>query len=250
QNLVSNALKFTDIGYVKMRLMTSQPAQGRIEVFIEVVDSGIGISQPALQKLFQRFSQASREINRQYGGTGLGLAICKGLVELMGGRIDVSSELGVGSVFTVSLNLPLASALSPAKSGKSVESPSKALSILVVDDHPMNIKLLDRYLSKRGHQVVQATGGLPAVELCEKQCFDLVLMDIDMPDLDGHEATKVIRGSESAASKHSFICALSGLSDDKSITMSSQAGMNLHMTKPVSFEKLDKLIGEIAQKTV
>tara|TARA_B100000745_G_scaffold299890_1_gene251941 strand:- start:33035 stop:34954 length:1920 start_codon:yes stop_codon:yes gene_type:complete len=250
QNLVSNALKFTDTGYVKMRLMTSQPAQGRIEVFIEVVDSGIGISQPALQKLFQRFSQASREINRQYGGTGLGLAICKGLVELMGGRIDVSSELGVGSVFTVSLNLPLASALSPAKSGKSVESPSKALSILVVDDHPMNIKLLDRYLSKRGHQVVQATGGLPAVELCEKQCFDLVLMDIDMPDLDGHEATKVIRGSESAASKHSFICALSGLSDDKSITMSSQAGMNLHMTKPVSFEKLDKLIEEIAQKTV
>ncbi|WP_394672369.1 ATP-binding protein [Limnobacter sp.] len=248
QNLVSNALKFTDTGYVTIRLLTSPPSQGRVEVFIEVADSGIGMSQSSLQKLFQRFSQASREINRQYGGTGLGLAICKGLVELMGGRIDVSSEPGVGSVFTVSLNLPLASALTQTKSDKAVQLPSRALNILVVDDHPMNIKLLDRYLGKRGHQVVQATGGLPAVELCEKQCFDLVLMDIDMPDLDGHQATKVIRGSENAASKHSYICALSGLSDDKSIAMSTQAGMNLHMTKPVSFEKLDKLIEEIAAK--
>jgi len=248
QNLVSNALKFTDNGYVKLRLMASPPTQGRIEVFIEVADSGIGISQPTMQKLFQRFSQASREINRQYGGTGLGLAICKGLVELMGGRIDVSSELGVGSVFTVSLNLPVASARAQLKSSKEFNAPSRELSILVVDDHPMNIKLLDRYLSKRGHQVVQATGGLPAVELCEKQCFDLVLMDIDMPDLDGYATTKAIRASENALSRHSFICALSGLSDDKSIAMSTKVGINLHMTKPVSFEKLDKLIDEIAQK--
>lgn len=249
QNLVSNALKFTDTGYVKLRLMTSPPTNGRIEVFIEVADSGIGISQLALQKLFQRFSQASREINRQYGGTGLGLAICKGLVELMGGRIDVSSEPGVGSLFTVSLNLPLAAAQIPTKSSQVKGSPSKALNILVVDDHPMNVKLLDRYLGKKGHNVVQASGGLPALELCESQYFDLVLMDIDMPDLDGHEATKRIRTSEKAASKHSFFCALSGLSDDKSIAMSMQAGMNLHMTKPVSFEKLDHLIEEIAPKT-
>jgi len=166
----------------------------------------------------------------------------------MGGRIDVSSELGVGSVFTVSLNLPVASARAQLKSSKEFNAPSRELSILVVDDHPMNIKLLDRYLSKRGHQVVQATGGLPAVELCEKQCFDLVLMDIDMPDLDGYAATKAIRASENALSRHSFICALSGLSDDKSIAMSTKVGINLHMTKPVSFEKLDKLIDEIAQK--
>lgn len=248
QNLVSNALKFTETGYVKMRLITGPPSNGRIEVFLEVADSGIGIGPMALQKLFQRFSQANREINRQYGGTGLGLAICKGLVELMGGRIDVSSEPGVGSVFTVSLNLAVAKSAAPEKTSQVIERKVQALNILVVDDHPMNIKLLDRYLGKRGHNIAQATGGFDAVKLCEDRHFDLILMDIDMPDLDGHEATRQIRASETAASRGSFICALSGLSDDKNIALSINSGMNLHMTKPVAFDKLDKLIEEIAQK--
>lgn len=250
QNLVSNALKFTESGYVRVRLVAGSPSHGRIEVFIEVADSGIGIGPEALLKLFQRFSQANREINRQYGGTGLGLAICKGLVELMGGRIDVSSEPGIGSVFTVSLNLAVAKSLGVQKQIRSVTRTSQSLNILVVDDHPMNIKLLDRYLGKRGHQVAQATGGLQAIELCEKSYFDLILMDIDMPDLDGHEATRQIRASKTAASRNSFICALSGLSDDSTMTLSANSGMNLHLTKPVPFDKLDKLIEDIAQKPV
>lgn len=251
QNLVSNALKFTNEGFVKMRLIVAPAVHGRVEVFLEVADSGIGIADEAMQKLFQRFSQASREVNRQYGGTGLGLAICKGLVELMGGRIDVSSEPGVGSVFTVVLNMPVAP---PAQTRVPKARPGLApairpLHILVVDDHPMNIKLLERYLGKRGHQVDRATGGFEAVSMCEKQCFDLVLMDIDMPDLDGHEATRKIRNSLSAPSRHSFVCALSGLSDDKNIELSRQAGMNLHMTKPVSFDKLDQLVEQLSRQT-
>ncbi len=248
QNLISNALKFTQSGYVRVKLLAAAPQNGRVEMFLEVADSGIGISQVNLRKLFQRFSQADREINRQFGGTGLGLAICKGLVELMGGRIDVSSEPGVGSVFTVSLNLPVARTIPKAPAQAS--QPSKAataLQVLVVDDHPMNIKLLDRYLNKRGHQVSQATGGVMAVEMCGEHNYDLVLMDIDMPDLDGHEATRQIRANPVAASKDSYICALSGLSDDDNIAMSKKAGMNLHMTKPVSFEKLDALIQELSE---
>jgi len=248
QNLVSNALKFTEQGYVKMRLLTAPAVHGRMEVFLEVADSGIGIGPVAMQRLFQRFSQADREINRQYGGTGLGLAICKGLVELMGGRIDVSSEPGVGSVFTVSLNLPVAQKLATAKRIQPVLPVIQALDILVVDDHSMNIKLLDRYLTKRGHNVAQATGGLDAVKQCEATHFDLVLMDIDMPDMDGHEATRHIRASASAASRSSYICALSGLSDDKSMGLSIEAGMNLHLTKPVPFDKLDKLLEELGQR--
>ena len=250
QNLVSNALKFTERGFVKIRLMTGVPSHGRVEVFIEVSDSGIGIGPVAVQKLFRRFSQANREINRQYGGTGLGLAICKGLVELMGGRIDVSSEPGVGSVFTVSLSLAVAKALHAEPEARSLAQKIRALDILVVDDHPMNIKLLDRYLSKRGHQVTQAAGGMSAVAICEKKYFDLVLMDIDMPDLDGHMATRRIRASETAASRNSFICAVSGLSDDGNIALSANAGMNLHMMKPVPFDKLDELLEELAQKPV
>lgn len=248
QNLVSNALKFTDSGYVSMKLFTSLPSQGRVEVFLEVADSGIGISQTAFQRLFQRFSQASREIHRQFGGTGLGLAICKGLVELMGGRIDVSSEPGVGSVFTVSLNLPVAQPLVSAKAVKPVQQASQALNVLVVDDHPMNIKLLDRYLCKRGHKVSSASGGRAAVDLAQAENFDLILMDIDMPDMDGHSATRLIRSNAACASRQSFVCALSGLTDDQSIAQSTAAGMSLHLTKPVSFERLDQLIDELAQK--
>lgn len=250
QNLVSNAIKFTDEGYVKLRLIVSNPVNSRTEVFIEVADSGIGISQDSMPRLFQRFSQGSREINRQFGGTGLGLAICKGLVELMGGRIDVSSEPGVGSVFTVSLNLPVATDRQAVAPSRTEGRAGAMLNILVVDDHPMNIKLLDRYLGKRGHTVVAATGGLQAVALCQDQHFDLILMDIDMPDMDGHAATRAIRSARAAASCDSFVCALSGLSDDKTIALSRQAGMNLHLTKPVSFERLDRLIEELAGQQV
>jgi signal transduction histidine kinase/CheY-like chemotaxis protein len=249
QNLISNALKFTQSGYVQVKLLSAAPQNGRVEMFLEVADSGIGISQVNLRKLFQRFSQADREINRQFGGTGLGLAICKGLIELMGGRIDVSSEPGVGSVFTVSLNLPVARTI--PKAPVQASQPAKAttaLDVLVVDDHPMNIKLLDRYLNKRGHLVSQATGGEMAVEMCADHNYDLVLMDIDMPDLDGHEATRRIRANPAAASRDSYICALSGLSDDDNIALSKSVGMNLHMTKPVSFEKLDALIVELSEK--
>ncbi|HEX4843514.1 MAG TPA: ATP-binding protein [Limnobacter sp.] len=250
QNLVSNALKFTSSGYVRLRLIKSKPVRGRLELFIEVADSGIGISQTHINRIFNRFTQADRSINRQYGGAGLGLAICKGLVELMGGRIDVASEPGVGSVFTISLNMPEAPAsLSVATAtSKATPVPQKPLDILVVDDHPMNIKLLDRYLGKRGHRVDQATGGVAAVDMCSEKRYDLVLMDIDMPDMDGHEATRRIRGNLAAASVGSTICAVSGLSDDQNIAASIQAGMNLHLTKPVAFDKLDALIVEISQK--
>ena len=250
QNLVSNALKFTDSGYVRMKLFTSLPSQGRVEVFLEIADSGIGISQTAFQKLFQRFSQASREIHRQFGGTGLGLAICKGLVELMGGRIDVSSEPGVGSVFTVSLNLPVAQPLISAKFVKPAQQAAQALKVLVVDDHPMNIKLLDRYLGKRGHKVSTATGGRAAVDLAQAEYFDLILMDIDMPDMDGYSATRLIRSNADCASRQSFVCALSGLSDDQSIAQSTSSGMSLHLTKPVSFDRLDQLIEHLSLDTL
>lgn len=244
QNLVSNSLKFTEQGFVKIRVSGSRPVHSRMEVFIEVIDSGIGISQVELGKLFKRFSQAGRDISRRFGGTGLGLAISKGLVELMGGRIDVSSEPGVGSVFTVSLNLGVSH--TPSLQGPSAPRPSDVkLGILIVDDHPLNLKLLDKFLSKRGHTVVKAFGGQQAIESAASQRFDLILMDIDMPEMDGHEASKRIRAGQ-GLSQGSYICALSGLSDEVSVQVSKSCGMNQHLSKPVSFDALDLVLNEVA----
>ncbi|MCQ8896119.1 ATP-binding protein [Limnobacter humi] len=245
QNLVSNALKFTEQGFVRIRLLTSAPVHGRVDAFIEISDSGIGISQASLRKLFNRFTQANRGINRQFGGTGLGLAISKGLVDLMGGRIEVTSEPGVGSVFTVSLNLPVAQREQPAAVSAPDEEARGVMDILIVDDHPMNLKLLNRYLSKRGHRVVQAESGAEALKLAHDMRFDLVLMDIDMPEMDGHEATKQLRADASSASAHSFVCALSGLSDQTTVQASMACGMQEHLVKPVQFDKLDALLSRL-----
>lgn len=244
QNLVSNALKFTEQGFVKIKVSGSRPINSRMEVFIEIIDSGIGISQVALSKLFRRFTQAGRDTHRKFGGTGLGLAISKGLVELMGGRIDVSSEPGVGSVFTVYLNMVATSQVNTPVQAK-VELASRALDVLIVDDHPLNLKLLDKFLVKRGHKVTKANGGLEAVQTSEGHCFDLILMDIDMPEVDGHEASRRIRAG-SGKSMHSYICALSGLADEANIAVSLACGMNKHLTKPVSFDALDVVLAEIA----
>lgn len=244
QNLVSNALKFTEQGFVKIKVSGSRPMNSRMEVFIEIIDSGIGISQVALSKLFRRFTQAGRDTHRKFGGTGLGLAISKGLVELMGGRIDVTSEPGVGSVFTVYLNMAVTSQVNAPVQQK-VELASRPLDVLIVDDHPLNLKLLDKFLVKRGHKVTKASGGLEAIQVSEGHRFDFILMDIDMPEVDGHEASRRIRAG-SGQSRSTFICALSGLADEANIALSLSCGMNKHLTKPVSFDALDIVLAEIA----
>lgn len=244
QNLVSNALKFTEQGFVRIKVSGSRPMNSRMEVFIEIIDSGIGISQVALSKLFRRFTQAGRDTHRKFGGTGLGLAISKGLVELMGGRIDVTSEPGVGSVFTVYLNMAVTTQVhAPVK--VKAELSVRALDVLIVDDHPLNLKLLDKFLVKRGHKVTKANGGLEAIQTSEGHQFDLILMDIDMPEVDGHEASRRIRAG-SGKSNQSYICALSGLADEANIALSVSCGMNKHLTKPVSFDALDIVLAEIA----
>lgn len=246
QNLVSNALKFTDSGFVQLRLSNSPAAHQQLELFIEVSDSGIGISETHMRTIFDRFSQGSRSIHRQFGGSGLGLAISKGLVEKMGGRIDVSSEPGIGSVFTVRLVMPMSSCIDKPVAARAVGK-TESLRVLVVDDHPLNRKLLDRFLTKRGHTVAQAEGGEQSVQMAELEKFDLILMDIDMPDMDGHEATRLIR-SGVGKSQASFICALSGLNDEYNRQLSIQSGMNRHLTKPVSFDEVDEIASMLSAR--
>ena len=163
-----------------------------------VRDTGIGIPPAGLERLFQPFAQADASMARRFGGTGLGLAICKSLVEMMGGRIRVESEVGKGSTFSFTVRLPLAKEL-PAGFDAPLALPAKArarLHVLLVEDNPANQKLATYILQDRGHFVEIAGNGREAVYLTEHNRYDVILMDVQMPGMNGLEATAAIRTRE------------------------------------------------------
>jgi hypothetical protein len=166
-----------------------------------VRDTGIGISPSAQERLFQPFAQADASMARRFGGSGLGLSICKSLVEMMGGRIWVESEPGKGSTFRFSVRLPLAKELPPdLEFPVAAPAPAKRLRILLVEDNPANQKLAAHILRERGHAVEFAVDGHEAISLAERNRYDVILMDLGMPGMDGLAATAAIRKREKEGS--------------------------------------------------
>jgi PAS domain S-box-containing protein len=195
-NLAGNAIKFTERGSVEISLhVLSQDREADLEFAVR--DTGIGIAPSSQERLFQPFAQADASMTRRFGGTGLGLAICQGLVEMMGGRIWVESELGQGSTFHFTVRLPLAQE-PPADADAPVVIPTAAskLRILLVEDNPANQKLATYLLQDRGHRVEIAGDGREAVSLAQQNRYDVILMDVQMPGMDGLEATVAIRAAE------------------------------------------------------
>ncbi len=208
-NLVGNALKFTETGAVRIRVRCQSLDQGSPRIMLDVIDSGIGLSAPQIASLFTAFSQADGSTTRKYGGTGLGLAISKRLAEILGGDITVSSEPGVGSVFSVVLptgslvGVPIltdASSAAPTAPAKAVAPALAALSgrILLAEDGPDNQRLIGFLLRKAGAEVTIVGHGRLALEAFaaareENRPFDLILMDMQMPEMDGYEATRQLR---------------------------------------------------------
>ncbi|MFB3778447.1 MAG: ATP-binding protein [Bryobacteraceae bacterium] len=195
-NLLGNAIKYTPRGSVSL-CVGSRPAQipGAVQLRFDIVDTGIGIPPDKLSSIFEKFTQADESITRQYGGTGLGLSICKELVAMHGGRIWVESEVGRGSSFHVELELPVApepAAAAPEDLPPAGAKPVAA-QILIVEDNPTNQKVVAGLLGKRGYRTHVAADGRQALEALEESPFDLVLMDLQMPVLDGLEATRLIR---------------------------------------------------------
>ena len=241
-NLVGNALKFTNEGTV------SVTAEYQVEnLKLSVCDTGVGIPEQAIPRLFERFTQADVSTTRQYGGTGLGLSICKQLIDLMGGDIKVASELGHGTCIDLKLPLP---PCSPCQLISKKNSPALLcpLNILVVDDVLVNRKVVTRMLEKAGHKVQCAENGQEALEVVARSpCFDVVLMDIQMPIMDGVEATKAIRNLEGEAS-HIKIIALTAnaMSGDREKYLA--AGMDDYAAKPIDrtelFDVLARVCGE------
>jgi CheY-like chemotaxis protein len=197
-NLAGNAVKFTETGGIAVRLSVDGETAGGVILRTTVDDTGIGIPPEQLATIFEPFSQADASTTRRFGGTGLGLTIASRLVAMMDGRIWVESAAGGGSRFHFTVRLDLAVAdgapasVAPARDGAA----PAPLCVLLAEDNPVNQRLAVRLLEKRGHTVTVAATGVQAVEAFARQPFDLVLMDVQMPELDGFEATAAIRRCE------------------------------------------------------
>lgn len=235
-NLIGNALKFTPAGSVSVR--ASWDAIERLSV--SVADSGEGIAPDKLPRLFQRFSQVDSSVSRRHGGAGLGLSICKGLVELMGGEIGLSSEPGRGSTFSFSVPAPEAPAQAAVAEASTELQATPSVDILVTDDLEANRVLTRALLEALGHRVTLAASGDEALSLTRGRGFDLIFMDLQMPGMDGFETARRIRAGE--LNREAPILALSANVLEEHVDASYAAGMNDHLAKPIRPEALVEAI--------
>jgi PAS domain S-box-containing protein len=238
-NLLSNALKFTERGRVGVTVRC-EPQTGSDLLRFEISDTGIGIAPESQQLLFDRFSQADRSTARKFGGSGLGLAISRRLAEAMSGTIGVTSEVGAGSVFWFTARLPTTAA--PTRSAVAARrTETVARRILLVDDNPINQIVGQAMLVSDGHDVVVVGDGVQALAAVQERSFDLVLMDMQMPVMDGMEAARRIRGLSTSV-RNVPIVALTANVMAEEIAACREAGMNGHLSKPIDRERLRQII--------
>ena len=244
-NLAANAIKFTPAGQVTVRAAAALQARDCVLHF-QVADTGIGIAPAQQEAIFHAFNQADSSTSRHYGGSGLGLTICRRLVEAMGGRIWVESRLGRGSTFHCTVRLPTALREPPAPVAPAPARVRGPLRILVVEDNPVNQRLATRLLQKEGHTVTVAGSGADALRLLRREAVDLVLMDVEMPDMDGCTTTMAIRQEEHGSARHVPIVALTAhaMKGDRERCLAS--GMDGYLAKPIQRSELLDALNQYA----
>ncbi len=251
-NLTGNAIKFTESGSVTIQTVVTTKDETSVLLTFNVIDSGIGIAKDKLDYIFDMFTQETSSTTRKFGGTGLGLAICKKLVELQGGDIKVASEAGKGSVFSFTVPFEIGEDLvteNPKSEHKqNVISNLKNARILLVEDNEFNQMVAVDTLENaiEGVQVTVANNGKIAVDLIMQNTYDIVLMDIQMPEMDGHEATKMIRSSTNDKINAIPIIAMTASVIKAEVDKCFESGMNEFVGKPFSvdelLEKMSKII--------
>jgi PAS domain S-box-containing protein len=247
-NLISNAIKFTPSGSVKLTVSSNSACLNQESIYFEVSDTGIGISNDTLKKLFHPFTQEDSSITRKYGGTGLGLSISKNLVSLMGGEIGVKSTLGSGSTFWFSIPLTLGdlSAEGSSKNATKVDlGKLNGLKVLVVEDNAVNQLIAQRMLEKQGLRPALVKNGLEAIEQLRNFEFDLVMMDCQMPEMDGFTATRIIRTDSSIRNRTIPIIAMTANAMRGDRERCLKAGMNDYISKPMKKLELADVIAHV-----
>jgi CheY-like chemotaxis protein len=247
-NLLGNAVKFTAEGGVTLRLSTSGVTEGVAAVRVEVIDSGIGIDQEALDRLFRAFEQADGSMSRRFGGTGLGLAITRQLIELMGGHVGVDSRPGRGSTFWFELSMRVAVAeAAPVPVPAAPAVPARAalatggLDVLLAEDNPVNTRVAVAMLKRSGHRVTVADNGLAVLAHLAERPFDVVLMDCHMPEMDGFEATTQLR----ARGNRVRIIALTASAMEDERAHCFAVGMDDFLSKPLTAANLREALDRV-----
>lgn len=247
-NLVGNAIKFTEQGFVKIEVTQKAHHENRSIVHFEIHDTGLGISKKHQKRIFDNFSQASLDISRKFGGTGLGLSITKKILELLGSNIHLVSEVGYGSIFYFDLSLPLGKTVQKKLEKNISKNTAKKTErrdarILVAEDNKANQIVLHKFMSKWGINVDIAENGIESIEMAKTESYNLILMDLQMPEMDGYEAVNRIRAFESNYTQNVPIIALTASAMPEVKKKVKASGFDDYMSKPFNPEELhDKIM--------
>jgi PAS domain S-box-containing protein len=245
-NLVANAIKFTEHGSVRLEIDFEELRTDAVVLHVAVSDTGIGVAAEKVAAIFEPFRQADGSMTRRFGGTGLGLSISATLVELMGGQIHVDSQPGIGSTFHFTVTLrraPLESRESPEpRRDAPAPPPARLVRVLVADDNAINQRIAAAMLAKRGHHVDVVSTGREAFEAVQRDAYDVVLMDVQMPDMDGFEATAAIREHERESGRRVRIVAMTAHAMHGDRERCLAAGMDDYLSKPIDQRALFALV--------
>ena len=251
ENLIENAVKFTERGSVRLAAGCERAARGKVRLMFTVTDSGIGLSSAEIKRLFRPFAQASDQVARRYGGAGLGLTLAKRVAKAMGGQLTVASEPGHGSRFRMSVTVDKVAEAPGRAASDGAAAPDQAvhpLAVLCVEDNPHGRVLLNTILAELGHRADFVGTGAAAVEAVTRGGYDVVLMNVMLPDIDGLEATRRIRALAGRAGRVPIV-GVSGRASAGDEDAARAAGMNGYLTKPLSPGALTQVLGSVMVQT-